>query len=88
MDRVQLARTALGAAATIALILAYNVDPDRWEDAAYGGAAQLLVAPFVLIIAAPLVIVGFIYYAPRTCGRISAPGCVPRSRRSAGTCWR
>ncbi|MDT0401253.1 hypothetical protein [Streptomyces edwardsiae] len=64
MDRVQLARTILGAAATIALILAYNVNPDRWEDAAYGGAAQLLVAPFVLIIAAPLVIVGFISYAP------------------------
>lgn len=64
VDRVQLARTVLGAAATIALILAYNVDPNRWKDAAYGGAAQLLVAPFVLIIAAPLVIIGFIYYAP------------------------
>ncbi|MDQ1015171.1 hypothetical protein [Streptomyces afghaniensis] len=64
VDRVQLARTLLGAAATIALVLAYNVDPNRWEDAAYGGAAQLIVAPFVLIIAAPLVITGFIYYAP------------------------
>jgi hypothetical protein len=64
VDRVQLARTVLGAAATIALILAYNVDPNRWEDAAYGGAAQLILAPFVLIIAAPLVIIGFIYYAP------------------------
>ncbi|MFG3089757.1 hypothetical protein ACGGAI_19235 [Streptomyces antibioticus] len=65
VDRVQTARTVLGAAATIALILAYNVDPNRWEDAAYGGAAQLVVAPFVLIVAAPLVIGGFIYYAPR-----------------------
>ncbi|MFB8000099.1 hypothetical protein ACFC4G_45950 [Streptomyces sp. NPDC056002] len=64
VDRVQLARTVLGAAATIALILAYNVDPNRWEDAAWGGAAQLIIAPFVLIIAAPLVIIGFIYYAP------------------------
>ncbi|MGW4385493.1 hypothetical protein [Streptomyces sp. NPDC004685] len=64
VDRVQLARTVLGAAATIGLILAYNVDPNRWEDAAYGGAAQLIFAPFVLIIAAPLVILGFIYYAP------------------------
>ncbi|WP_308402758.1 hypothetical protein [Streptomyces sp. AC550_RSS872] len=64
MDRVQLARTVLGAAATIALILAYNVDPNRWEEAAAGGAAQLILAPFVLIIAAPLVIIGFIYYAP------------------------
>jgi len=64
VDRVQLARTVLGAAATIALILAYNVDQNRWKDAAEGGAAQLLIAPFVLIIAAPLVIIGFIYYAP------------------------
>ncbi|MFC5213227.1 hypothetical protein [Streptomyces coerulescens] len=64
VDRVQVVRTVLGAAATIALVLAYNVNPDRWEDAAWQGAAQLIVAPFVLIIAAPLVIVGFIYYAP------------------------
>ncbi|MET8685078.1 hypothetical protein ABZV77_12755 [Streptomyces sp. NPDC004732] len=64
VDRVQLARTVLGVAATIGLILAYNVDPNRWEDAAYGGAAQLVFAPFVLIIAAPLVIIGFISYAP------------------------
>ncbi|WP_413804501.1 hypothetical protein [Streptomyces sp. OE57] len=40
------------------------MDPNRWQDAAYGGAAQLIIAPFVLIIAAPLVIIGFIYYAP------------------------
>jgi hypothetical protein len=64
VDRVQTARTVLGAAATIGLILAYNVDPNRWEDAAWGGADQLVFAPFVLIIAAPLVIAGFIYYAP------------------------
>lgn len=64
VDRVQTARTVLGAAATIGLVLAYNVNPDRWEDAAWSGAAQLIVAPFVLIIAAPLVIAGFIYYAP------------------------
>ncbi|MGV9453176.1 hypothetical protein [Streptomyces sp. NPDC003635] len=64
VDRVQLARTVLGAAATIALILAYNVNPDRWEDAAYRGAAQLLLTPIVLMVAAPLVIVGFVYYAP------------------------
>jgi hypothetical protein len=64
VDRVQLARTVLGAAATIALILAYNVDRDRWEDAAWGGVANLIAAPFVLLIAGPLVILGFIYYAP------------------------
>ncbi|MFF5719224.1 hypothetical protein [Streptomyces buecherae] len=64
MDRVQLARTVLGAAATIALILAYNVDRDRWEDAAWGGVANLIVAPLVLLIAGPLVILAFISYAP------------------------
>ncbi|MBB5939274.1 hypothetical protein [Streptomyces zagrosensis] len=64
VDRVQLARTVLGAAATIALILAYNVDRNRWEDAAWGGVANLIVAPFVLLIAGPLVILGFISYAP------------------------
>ncbi|MFI2026443.1 hypothetical protein [Streptomyces buecherae] len=64
VDRVQLARTVLGAAATIALILAYNVDRDRWEDAAWGGVANLIVAPLVLLIAGPLVILAFISYAP------------------------
>ncbi|MGW0915319.1 hypothetical protein ACWD1Z_26750 [Streptomyces sp. NPDC002784] len=64
VDRVQLARTVLGAAATIALVLAYNADRDRWEDAAWGGVANLIAAPFVLLIAGPLVILGFMYYAP------------------------
>lgn len=78
VDRVQLARTVLGAAATIALILAYNVDRNRWEDAAWNGVANLIVAPFVLIIAGPLVILGFIYYAPphlrpRLRSRLRAP---------------
>lgn len=64
VDRVQLTRTVLGAAATVALVFVYNVNPDRWSDAAYGGAAQMLVAPVVLLVAGPLVILGFIYYAP------------------------
>jgi hypothetical protein len=64
VDNVQTLRTVLGALATVALILAYNANPNRWEDAAWQGAAQLVIAPFVLIVAAPLVIMGFIYYAP------------------------
>ncbi len=64
VDRVQLARTVLGAAATIALVLAYNVKPDRWSDAAAGSAANMLVTPVLLIVAGPLVILGFISYAP------------------------
>lgn len=47
-----MARTVLGAA-TIALVLACNVNPGRWEDAAWSGAAQFIVAPFVLIITVP-----------------------------------
>ena len=64
VDRVQLARTVLGAAATVAIVFVYNAKPDRWSDAAYGGAAQMLVAPVLLLVAGPLVILGFIYYAP------------------------
>ncbi|MCF1597821.1 hypothetical protein [Streptomyces muensis] len=64
VDRVQVARTILGAAATVALIFVYSVKPDRWEDAAYSSAAQMLLAPILLLIAGPLVIIGFIYYAP------------------------
>jgi len=78
VDRVQLARTVLGAAATVALVFVYNVNPDRWSDAAYGGAAQMLVAPVLLLVAGPLVILGFIYYAPshvrpQLRSRLSAP---------------
>ncbi|MFE7170488.1 hypothetical protein [Streptomyces sp. NPDC057616] len=64
VDRVQVARTVLGAAATVAIVFVYNANPDRWSDAAYGGAAQMLVAPVLLLVAGPLVILGFIYYAP------------------------
>jgi hypothetical protein len=64
VDRVQVTRTVLGAAATVALVLVYNVNPDRWSDAAYGSAAQMLIAPVLLLVAGPLVILGFIYYAP------------------------
>ncbi|WP_327691922.1 MULTISPECIES: hypothetical protein [unclassified Streptomyces] len=78
VDRVQLARTVLGAAATAALVFVYNVNPDRWSDAAKGSAAQMLVAPLLLLIAGPLVILGFIYYAPSHLrplmrSRLSAP---------------
>ncbi|MGQ4388817.1 hypothetical protein [Streptomyces sp. SAS_270] len=64
VDRVQLARTVLGAAAAIALVLAYSVNPDDLSDAAYGSAANMFIAPFLLMVAGPLVILGFIYYAP------------------------
>lgn len=64
VDRVQVARTVLGALATIGLILAYGVEKDRWNNAAEAGFANAIVTPFLLICAGPLVILGFIYYAP------------------------
>jgi hypothetical protein len=78
VDRVQLARTLVGALATIGLILAYNVNPDRWTDAAGSGLGNLIIAPALLIVAGPLVILGFISYAPshlrpQLRSRLSAP---------------
>lgn len=64
VDRVQVARTVLGAAATLALILVYGVEADRWENAAADGIGNLIIAPVLLICAGPLVILGFIHYAP------------------------
>ncbi|MBE8476151.1 hypothetical protein [Streptomyces justiciae] len=64
VDRVQVARTVLGAAATVVLFLAYGTDKGGWQDAAAGSAAQALIAPVLLIVGGPLVILGFIYYAP------------------------
>ncbi|UXY31969.1 hypothetical protein [Streptomyces sp. HUAS TT20] len=64
VDRVQVARTVLGVLATLALILVYGVEKDRWGNAAEEGLANAIVTPLVLICAGPLVILGFILYAP------------------------
>ena len=64
VDRVQVARTVLGVAATLALVLVYGVEADRWEDAGTGSVANLIITPVLLIFTGPLVILGFILYAP------------------------
>lgn len=64
VDRVQVARTVVGAAATLSLILVYGVEKNRWEDAAGESFGNLLLTPLLLICAGPLVILGFILYAP------------------------
>ncbi|MFE1444517.1 hypothetical protein [Streptomyces sp. NPDC058739] len=64
VDRVQVARTVLGIAATLGLILVYGVEQNRWGDAAEDGLGNALVMPFLLICTGPLVILAFIYYAP------------------------
>ncbi|MEV0181854.1 hypothetical protein AB0I54_21555 [Streptomyces sp. NPDC050625] len=78
VDRVQVVRTVLGVLATLALILAYGVEKDRWGNAAEDGLANALATPLVLIVTGPLVILGFILYAPphlrpHLRSRLSAP---------------
>ncbi|MFE5814431.1 hypothetical protein ACFQ6S_13660 [Streptomyces sp. NPDC056479] len=64
VDRVQVARTVLGVLATLALILVYGVEKNRWNNAAEAGFANAIVTPILLICTGPLVILGFILYAP------------------------
>ncbi|MEU0805999.1 hypothetical protein [Streptomyces sp. NPDC005970] len=63
VDRVQIARTALGVLATVALYYLYGEDGDL-EDQASESAGQLILTPVLLIIVVPVVIALFIRYAP------------------------
>ncbi|MER6183497.1 hypothetical protein [Streptomyces sp. NPDC001652] len=65
VDRVQVTRTVLGAVATVALFMAYGAEKDGWEDAATGGVANMIIAPVLLIVGGPLVILAFVFYAPQ-----------------------
>lgn len=64
VDRVQVARTVLGAVATVGLFLAYGVEEDGWEGVATGGFANMIITPVLLIVGGPLIVLGFLYYAP------------------------
>ncbi|MFJ7076864.1 hypothetical protein [Streptomyces sp. NPDC098781] len=64
VDRVQVARTVLGVLASLALILVYGVEKDRWNNAAETGFANAIVTPILLICTGPLVVLGFILYTP------------------------
>ncbi|MFI0816479.1 hypothetical protein ACH4TX_19700 [Streptomyces sp. NPDC021098] len=63
VERVQLARSVLGVLATVALVYVYGAD-GGWSGAATDGAANLFLTPFLLLLAGPLVVFGFILYAP------------------------
>lgn len=63
VDKVQLTRTVLGVIASLALIYMYGTE-DGWSGAATDGAANLFVTPFLLLLTGPLVVFGFILYAP------------------------
>ncbi|MFK4065998.1 hypothetical protein [Streptomyces sp. NPDC029674] len=63
VSRVQLWRAALGAAASFLLIYTYGAD-DGWSGVANDGVTKLILAPLLLILTGPLVVLGFIRYAP------------------------
>ncbi|MEU5190718.1 hypothetical protein AB0G83_26740 [Streptomyces klenkii] len=57
-------RAFFGTVATFALIWTYGVD-GGWSSVLEDGLTKLFMAPLVLIVAGPLVITGFILYAPK-----------------------
>ncbi|MDT0447633.1 hypothetical protein [Streptomyces hesseae] len=63
VDRVQKARAVVGALTTFLLISVYGVD-GGWSAVAEDGFTKLFLAPLVLILVGPLVVAGFIWYAP------------------------
>ncbi|MEV2251621.1 hypothetical protein AB0I94_13765 [Streptomyces sp. NPDC050147] len=63
VSKVQLARAIAGAAAGFALIYAYGAE-DGWSGVANDGVVRLILAPLLLIFTGPLVVLGFIRYAP------------------------
>ncbi|MEX2984044.1 hypothetical protein [Streptomyces sp. C36] len=63
IGRVQKARAIAGLLTTFALISVYGVD-GGWSAVFADGLTKLFLAPLILILVGPLVIVGFIWYAP------------------------
>ncbi|MCF3105048.1 hypothetical protein IPZ58_26160 [Streptomyces roseoverticillatus] len=63
IGRVQKARAVVGAVTTFLLISVYGVD-GGWSAVFEDGFTKLFLAPLVLILVGPLVIAGFIWYAP------------------------
>ncbi|MFE5022710.1 hypothetical protein ACFRAO_05070 [Streptomyces sp. NPDC056656] len=62
--RVQLFRSVLGLLATLALAFFYGKGKEVWHGAASNGFGNLLITPVLLIVTGPLVVMGFILYAP------------------------
>ncbi|MFI1596690.1 MULTISPECIES: hypothetical protein [Streptomyces] len=63
VTRVQLWRAIAGAAASLYLIYTYGAD-DGWSGVANDGVVKLILAPLLLILTGPLVVLAFIRYAP------------------------
>ncbi|MFD0034651.1 hypothetical protein ACWGDS_18130 [Streptomyces sp. NPDC055059] len=62
--RVQLFRSLLGLPATLALAFYYGRGEQAWHGAASDGFGNLIITPVLLIVTGPLVVMGFILYAP------------------------
>ncbi|MEU8483253.1 hypothetical protein [Streptomyces sp. NPDC048641] len=62
--RVQIFRSVLGLLATLALAFYYGKGEQAWHGAAEDGFGNLLITPVLLIVTGPLVVLGFILYAP------------------------
>ncbi|MEV8018400.1 hypothetical protein AB0O76_19090 [Streptomyces sp. NPDC086554] len=63
VTQVQLWRAIVGAAASLLLVYTYGAD-DGWAGVANDGVVKLILAPLLLIVTGPLVVLGFIRYAP------------------------
>ncbi|MGK5732421.1 hypothetical protein [Streptomyces sp. URMC 124] len=61
---IQVLRAAIGTVATFFMLWTYGVD-GGWSSALKDGVSKLFLAPVVLLAAGPLVLVGFIWYAPK-----------------------
>lgn len=61
--QVQLWRAIVGLAASLLLVYTYGAD-DGWSGIANDGVVKLILAPLLLILTGPLVVLGFIRYAP------------------------
>lgn len=63
VDKVQLTRSVLGVLASLALVYVYGAD-GGWSGAATDGVGNLFATPLLLLLTGPLVVFGFILYAP------------------------
>ncbi|QLE71510.1 hypothetical protein FGW37_07795 [Streptomyces rectiverticillatus] len=61
---VQVLRAVIGTVATFFMLWTYGVD-GGWSAALKDGISKLFLAPVVLLAVGPLVLVGFIWYAPK-----------------------
>ncbi|MFJ8018132.1 hypothetical protein [Streptomyces sp. NPDC096339] len=65
VTQVQLGRAIAGAVASFLLIYTYGAD-GGWSGVLNDGVVKVILAPLLLILTGPLIVLGFIRYAPAT----------------------